>query len=156
MQDAPAAQAADSKPDELPLDVSPAGQKRKASPSGPDGDDDSSNSPKRIRRDSETAGNGSVRSPPAPAPLDRRQNASVEEKKRGKRLFGGLLSTLSQTNNSSSQKRRTEIERRQQARVSQQKAEDDKHREARLAKLKAARRQEQIEWEEQVVCGPSL
>ncbi|KAJ3532907.1 hypothetical protein NM208_g8223 [Fusarium decemcellulare] len=52
---------------------------------------------------------------------DRRRLATQEEKKRGKRLFGGLLSTLSQTTGSTQQKRRLEIERRQQDRLQKQK-----------------------------------
>lgn len=132
--------------------MSPTARKRKASSSESNAEDPTSHSPKRMRRGSEITHNGTARSPPAPiSSLDRRQSASVEEKKRGKRLFGGLLSTLSRTDNSSSQKRRSEVERRQQARASQQKAEDDKQNEARLAKLKAVRRREQVRWEEQVV-----
>ncbi|KAH6661196.1 pinin/SDK/memA/ protein conserved region-domain-containing protein [Truncatella angustata] len=151
VQDAPAQQIT-SKPDESDSKASPNPQKRKASSPAPHHGNDDSQSPKRQRRESEATRNGAARSPPAPAaPLDRRQGATVEEKKRGKRLFGGLLNTLSRTNDSSSQRRRSEIERKQQAKVSQQKAEDDKHREARLAKLKAARQRDQIEWEEQVM-----
>ncbi|KAH8199868.1 hypothetical protein TruAng_005984 [Truncatella angustata] len=154
VQDAPAQQIT-SKPDESDSKASPNPQKRKASSPAPHHGNDDSQSPKRQRRESEATRNGAARSPPAPAaPLDRRQGATVEEKKRGKRLFGGLLNTLSRTNDSSSQRRRSEIERKQQAKVSQQKAEDDKHREARLAKLKAARQRDQIEWEEQVYYLP--
>lgn len=134
------------------VDASPTAQKRKAASPGPKSHDGGSKSPKRMRRDSESTRDGSIRSPPASASVDRRQSASVEEKKRGKRLFGGLLSTLSQTNNSS-QRRKQDGERRQQARASQQKAEGDKHREARLSKLKSLRKLEQIDWEERVVCG---
>ncbi|KAK6074426.1 pinin sdk mema domain protein [Seiridium cupressi] len=152
--DEPLVHDAPTGPDESKHDesssTSPKAQKRKAFSPGRDGHDEGSKSPKRVRRDSIAARDGPVISPS----LDRRQSASVEEKKRGKRLFGGLLSTLSQTNKSSSQKKRHEIERKQQARVSQQKAEDDKHREERLAKLKAVRRQEQIEWEERVYYLP--
>ncbi|KAK8034840.1 hypothetical protein PG993_009835 [Apiospora rasikravindrae] len=75
----------------------------------------------------------------------------MEEKKRGKRLFGGLLNTLSQTTTNSQQKRRQEIERRQQEKATQQRAEDSKHREAKLAKVREVRRREQINFEEQVM-----
>ena len=86
---------------------------------------------------------------------DRRQSASQEEKSRGKRLFGSFLSTLSQTNApSSQQKRRQDIERRQHAKVSQQRAEDDKQRQEKLAKLNVARKIEQIRFDEQVVRNP--
>lgn len=165
-QDAPSQQPLESKAQDPPaaatttsssLDASPNAQKRKASSPGPngDGDHERSASPKRQRRESETesARNGATsgRAPTSPT-ADRRQSASIEEKRRGKRLFGGLLSTLSQTNKSSSQqRRRPDAERRQQARVSQQKTKDDAHREARLAKLKATRQREQINWEERVL-----
>ena len=83
----------------------------------------------------------------------RRPSASLEEKRRGKRLFGTFLNTLSQTNSSTSsqQKRRQDIERRQHARVSQQRAEDDKQRQEKLAKLNAARKIEQVKFDERVV-----
>lgn len=74
-----------------------------------------------------------------------------EEKKRGKRLFGGLLSTLSQTTTNSQQKRRQEIEKRQQEKATKQKIEDDKRRTERLAKLDRIRKIEQVRFDEQVV-----
>lgn len=74
-----------------------------------------------------------------------------EEKKRGKRLFGGLLSTLSQTTTNSQQKRRQEIEKRQQEKAAKQKTEDDLRRNERLAKLDRIRKIEQVSFDEQVV-----
>lgn len=75
-----------------------------------------------------------------------------EEKKRGKRLFGGLMSTLSQTSNTSQQqKRRQEIERRQQDRIQKQRAEDDEKRAEKLEKLRLVRMAEQITFDEEVV-----
>lgn len=82
---------------------------------------------------------------------DRRQSASQEERRRGKRLYGSLLNTLSQTTTNSQQKRRQEIERRQQAKVSQQRVEDDKQRQEKLSRLNSARKVEQIKFDEQVV-----
>lgn len=76
-----------------------------------------------------------------------------EERKRGKRLFGGLLSTLSQTTSNSQQKRRQEIEKRQQEKFAKQKAEDDSRRNERLAKLSRVRKVEQVRFDEQVVSG---
>lgn len=62
------------------------------------------------------------------------------------------MSTLSQTSNTSQQqKRRQEIERRQQDRMQKQKAEDDQRRAERLEKLRAVRMADQIVFEEQVV-----
>lgn len=74
-----------------------------------------------------------------------------EERKRGKRLFGGLLSTLSQTTSNSQQKRRQEIEKRQHEKVAKQKAEDDIRRNERLSKLSTVRKIEQVRFDEQVV-----
>ncbi|KAI0603213.1 pinin/SDK/memA/ protein conserved region-domain-containing protein [Biscogniauxia sp. FL1348] len=127
-------------------------QKRKASSPSPTEDADPK-SPKRTRLDSDTTEvNPSARLPTPKEPsIDRRESTIQEEKRRGKRLFGGLLSTLSQTTTSSQQKRRQEIERRQQAKVHQQQAEDDKQREEKLAKLSAIRRVEQVKFDEQVM-----
>jgi hypothetical protein len=75
----------------------------------------------------------------------------VEEKKRGKRLFGGLMNTLSQTNAKPQQKRRLEIERRQQERLQQQRVEDDARRQEKVAHLTKARMAEQIGFEKQVM-----
>ncbi|KAH9892937.1 hypothetical protein F4778DRAFT_748924 [Xylariomycetidae sp. FL2044] len=128
-------------------------QKRKAS-SPPKDQDDSTNSPKRAKHDQDDDANdkhnGSVPEPNGSRP-DRHARALQEEKKRGKRLFGGLLNTLSQTTSNSQQKRRQEIERRQQARVHQQRAEDDKHRQERLSKLRDVRRAEQLKFDERVM-----
>lgn len=77
-----------------------------------------------------------------------------EERKRGKRLFGGLLSTLSQTTTNSVQKRRQEIEKKQQEKATKQKIEDDKRRAERLAKLDGIRKIEQVRFDEQVVSYP--
>ncbi|ROT40494.1 hypothetical protein SODALDRAFT_330217 [Sodiomyces alkalinus F11] len=75
-----------------------------------------------------------------------------EEKKRGQRLFGGLLSTLSQTSSTSSQqKRRREIEQRQQERAQKQKAEGERRLSERLAAVNAVRQEEQKPFEEKVM-----
>lgn len=80
-----------------------------------------------------------------------RKSISEQEKKRGQRLFGGLLSTLSQKPANSQQKKRLEIERRQQERAQQRRAEDDKRRVEKLARLNHARKIEQVKFDEQVV-----
>ncbi|CZR61380.1 related to nuclear protein SDK3 [Phialocephala subalpina] len=83
-------------------------------------------------------------------PTDERRKSSVqEERKRGQRLFGGLLSTLSQSTPNGQQKRRLEIEKRQQERAKQQKEEDEVRRAEKLAKLKAIRKTEQVKFDEQ-------
>jgi len=83
-------------------------------------------------------------------PLQERRKSSVqEERKRGQRLFGGLLSTLSQSTPNGQQKRRLEIEKRQQEKVKQQKADDEVRRAEKLAKLKAVRKAEQVKFDEE-------
>lgn len=88
---------------------------------------------------------------PALSEQDTRKLAIQEEKKRGKRLFGGLLSTLSQTTDSPQHKRRQDIERRQQERLAKQQAEQGLQRAKRAARLHDLRMPEQIEFEEEVV-----
>ncbi|GKU02739.1 hypothetical protein FLAG1_04796 [Fusarium langsethiae] len=132
--------------------------KRKAS------EDVDSSSPKRIRHDdyfreatSERPRRGSSQERRSSfggskgVDVDRRKVATQEEKKRGKRLFGGLLSTLSQTSGGSTQKRRLEIERRQQERMRKQSVEDDKLRAEKRARATEARKDDQIAFDEQVM-----
>lgn len=90
------------------------------------------------------------------AEKDRRESFSQEDKKRGRRLFGGILSTLSQTTSNSQQKRRLEIEKRQQERATQQTREDGKRRFEKLAKLERVRKVEQVRFDEQVVSVKGL
>jgi hypothetical protein len=87
---------------------------------------------------------------------DRRESFTQEDKKRGRRLFGGLLNTLSQTTSNSQQKRRLEIEKRQQEKATQQAREDDKRRSEKLAKLERIRKIEQVRFDEQVVSAGGL
>lgn len=115
--------------------------------------EDSYSPPRRPeRRDSET----SKRESHGILEKDRnsRNSFSQEDKKRGKRLFGGLLSTLSQTTTNSQQKKRQEIEKRQQERATKQRIEDNKRRSEKLVKLERIRNIEQIRFDEQVVGVP--
>ncbi|KAI0400839.1 hypothetical protein F4802DRAFT_467097 [Xylaria palmicola] len=89
--------------------------------------------------------------PPAEPGTDRREMARQEEKKRGRRLLGGLMNTLSQASAGSQPRKRQEIERRQQAKSAQQRAEEDRLRMQRLAKLEAVRKTEQLKFDEQVM-----
>ncbi|KAI0199686.1 hypothetical protein F4808DRAFT_205016 [Astrocystis sublimbata] len=133
-------------------------QKRKAS-SPVLSEDATPNSAKRPRIDSEkTGGRRASQSESAAAPSpDRREVARQEEKKRGKRLFGGLMSTLNQANAGAQRRKRPEIERRQQAKPVQQakpapqRPGDDPSRTQRLAKLEAVRKAEQLKFDEQVM-----
>lgn len=82
---------------------------------------------------------------------ERRKSNVQEERKRSRRLFGGILSALSQTAPSGQQKRRQEIEKRQAEKAKQQKVDDEDQRAERLAKLKATRKAEQIKYNRESV-----
>lgn len=85
---------------------------------------------------------------------DRRRSGQMEERKRGQRLFGALLSTLSQSSSSTAQKRRTDIEKRQQAKLKLQAEEYDEEKKLRLEALIEVRRKEQKKYNNQSVCLP--
>lgn len=134
-------------------------QKRKASPA-PDEPEESS---KRTKIDDADRDDPPAQEPLPSGPNRRDSNAGAdagrrgalskeEEKKRGRRLFGGLLSTLSQTNASSQNKRRREIEQRQHERAQKQRAEEEKQRAEKLARINEGRSREQIWFDEQAVC----
>ena len=111
---------------------------------------------KRPRLDTQASPNSNdAPSPPAMSPPRRKASAigsgAVEERKRGQRLFGALLGTLSQTSAKPAHRKRDEIERRQQEKL-RQKDEDlaEEKRKAR-EKLDAVRREEQKVWNRQGV-----
>jgi hypothetical protein len=125
-------------------------------------DNDSNSSPRAKANDSEVASrlSSEAKRPIGAPPLSSssgRRNFSQEEKKRGQRLFGGLLSTLSQTTSGTPRwKKRQEIERRQQERAQQERAEDEKRRAEKFAKLEHARKIDQVWFDEKVVGAFSL
>lgn len=84
-------------------------------------------------------------------PVAARKSIALDEKKRAKRLFGGILGTLSQSQSSAQQKKRLEVDRRQHDRVQKERAESDKIRAEKLAKRKAIRAKEQEKLEEDMV-----
>lgn len=75
----------------------------------------------------------------------------MEERKRGQRLFGALLGTLSQSSSSTAQKRRTDIERKQQDKLREQAEELDEQKKQRLESLLVVRRNEQKKYDKQSV-----
>lgn len=85
---------------------------------------------------------------------ERRRNGQLEERKRGQRLFGALIDTLSQSSSSTAQKRRTDIEKKQQAKLKLQAEEYDEKKKQRLDALMAIRRIEQKKFDKQSVCKP--
>ena len=108
---------------------------------------------KRPRIDSS---NGSVShgSPPPPSAMSppRRKSSlftGAEEKKRGQRLFGGLLGTLSQTSSKPNHRKRDEIEKRQQDRLRRDVEEREKETKRRKEELDRTRRAEQEVWDRQ-------
>jgi hypothetical protein len=147
---------------ELEQSASPRELKRRQSTS-------SDPSAKRPRLSTEAEGNtdspGTVRasphgSPVAPEPIEQKErgqardiqkNDAQEERKRGKRLFGGLINTLSQSASDTQQKRRQDIEKRQQEKARLQKAEDETRRAEKLRKLKEVRTKEQVKFDEESV-----
>jgi len=75
----------------------------------------------------------------------------VEERRRGQRLFGALLGTLSQSSTTAAQKRRADIEKKQQAKLKLQAEEFDQKQKERLDELMKIRRREQKKFDEQSV-----
>lgn len=92
-------------------------------------------------------------SPPAKPKRASEQDESrkLEERKRGKRLFGALLGTLAQSSSSTAQKRRVDIEKKQQAKLKQQAEEHDEQKKQRLDALMEIRQQEQKKYDKQSV-----
>ncbi|KAB8277665.1 pinin/SDK/memA/ protein conserved region-domain-containing protein [Aspergillus minisclerotigenes] len=72
-----------------------------------------------------------------------------EERKRGQRLFGALLGTLSQSSTSAAQKRRADIERRQQDKLKLQDEEYGELKKKRREERIAIRKKEQRLYEEE-------
>ena len=87
---------------------------------------------------------------------DLRAGGRAEERNRGKRLFGALLGTLSQSSSSAAQKRRADIERKQQTKLKQQAADYDAKKREDLDRLLARRRREQERFDEQSVRRSAL
>ncbi|KAL1961151.1 hypothetical protein VTO42DRAFT_3096 [Malbranchea cinnamomea] len=87
----------------------------------------------------------------ADARRDKRKSGAEEERKRGQRLFGALLGTLSQSSTTPAQKRRADIERKQQAKLREQDAEYNEERKRRYEELMVARRREQRIYDRQAM-----
>lgn len=107
---------------------------------------------KRPKLDTESSTNRTETSQPNVASerlANRRKSGQLEERKRGQRLFGALLGTLSQSSSSTAQKRRTDIERKQQAKLRVQAEEYDEQKKQRLESLMAVRRKEQKKYDKQ-------
>lgn len=77
----------------------------------------------------------------------------MEERKRSRRLFGALIGTLSQSSSKTTvaQRRRADIEQKQQTKLKMQAEELDQKRLKRLEVVMGVRRREQKKFDEQVV-----
>ncbi|CEL08800.1 hypothetical protein ASPCAL11945 [Aspergillus calidoustus] len=91
-------------------------------------------SPKRVEQDS-----------------DRKRTRRDEERKRGQRLFGSLLGTLSQSSTSAAQRRRADIERKQQDKLKLQDEEYGELKKKRREERLAVRRKEQKLYEKEMM-----
>ena len=106
---------------------------------------------RRISYDDEASKQDSIK---GPEPRNDRLGGgkTAEERKRGRRLFGALLGTLSQSSSSSTaHKRRSDIEQKQQAKLKQQTEEADEKKKEKLETLIKARRKEQRIFDRQSV-----
>ena len=81
----------------------------------------------------------------------RRKSSAVNEKDRSRRLFGGLLGSLSQKGDSRTTKRRQEIESRRKAELQRQDDEHIEDKQKRLEKLAEKRRRMKKELEAESV-----
>ena len=82
---------------------------------------------------------------------ERRPGRSIDERKRGKRLFGALLGTLAQNSSSTAQKRRVDIEKKQQEKLKLQAEEYNEKEKQEIDELTRRRRMDQDRYDEQSV-----
>ncbi len=78
-------------------------------------------------------------------------SGAVEERKRGQRLFGALLGTLSQSSTTTAQKRRADIEKKRLGKVHERNEELEDEKRRKREQLDTVRRNEQKIWEAQSV-----
>lgn len=81
----------------------------------------------------------------------RRKSSAVNEKDRSRRLFGGLLGSLSQKGDNRTAKRRQEIESRKQAELQQQDDQNLEDKQKRLEQLAEKRRRVKKKVDEETV-----
>jgi pinin/SDK/memA/ protein conserved region len=114
---------------------------------------------KRPRLDTQVSrdSNGNTLPTSATSPPRRKPSitgsGAVEERKRGQRLFGALLGTLSQSSTTTAQRRRADIEKKQLGKLQQRDEEVEEEKRKKRHKLDVIRRKEQKVWDEQNVSG---
>lgn len=82
------------------------------------------------------------------------KDRSAEERKRGQRLFGALLGTLSQSSNTTTKTRRADIEKKQLDKLQKRKQEAEEDRKRKRERLDAIRRKELVVWNRESVGHP--
>ena len=90
-------------------------------------------------------------------PPERKRSYVDDERGRARRMFGALSNTLAQsrTRVTPAEKRRSEIEQKQRAKLRQEAEELAAQRRRRLAELKKQREREQWDYDREVVCYSS-
>lgn len=78
-----------------------------------------------------------------------RRNGAVEERKRGQRLFGAILGTLSQSSPSAGQRKRQEVEKKQLDKLKLRHEEDEERKKHKREELLVTRRKQQKVWDEE-------
>jgi hypothetical protein len=86
-----------------------------------------------------------------PRPARPRGAGREEDRKRGQRLFGGLLGTLSQSSSSAAQRRRADIEKKQQEKLKTQDVQYDELKKRRKELREEVRRREKPLYEREAV-----
>lgn len=115
---------------------------------------DSPDSNKRPRLDTQNGEYGSRGGQQGPvSPSGKRRSVlgtgAAEEKKRGQRLFGALLGTLSQTSSKPAHRKRDEIEQRQRERARKDTEEREEALRRKREELEKVRRVEQKAWDKE-------
>jgi len=117
------------------------------------------NSAKRQRLNDSSSENPTDRSSNAQDnPTERKRSYIDDERSRAKRMFGALSNTLAQSRNrvTPAEKRRSEIEQKQRAKLRQEAEELAAQRRRRLAELKKQREREQWDYDREVVCHSAV
>ncbi|KAJ5120710.1 uncharacterized protein N7515_010098 [Penicillium bovifimosum] len=95
---------------------------------------------------------GAIANEPAgPRPVRPRGAGREEDRKRGQRLFGGLLGTLSQSSSTAAQRRRADIEKKQQEKLKTQDVQYDELRKRRKELREEVRRREKPLYEREAM-----
>jgi len=128
-------------PDELVAPASPSSHKRRQSSAS-----DNNGKRPRLEGDSDTRNTEEPVKPAVPV---------RPERGRERRLFGAALGALSQNSASAAQKRRFEIEKRQQAQRRQQDEESEQRKAERITRRKEQRWIEQMQFERASVGSPA-